>query len=190
MPRIFGLIPLAALLATGLTHVALAAPLDAEACGKLVQQRDALEARGVRQLVTSGPPQARGQLTPDQISHVRQLMDLDGQLRFRCPLDKPVAALKEDPPEEQVDGTSDGVAAKAPLPAKQKAKRAPTGQSGEAAKKAAKATPAPAADTAQEVPAAPKTAAVKATPKRSAVKADDAYKPAPASGTEAAPKAP
>ena len=77
-----------------LPGAAVAGPLDADACQQLAAQRDALEARGVRQLVVTGPPQARSQLSGDQIASVRQLMEIDGQLRFRCPLDRPVAALK------------------------------------------------------------------------------------------------
>jgi len=155
-----------------LSHTVAARPLDPEACKTLTTQRDELEARGVRQLATAGP--AGRTLTARQLADVRQFLDLEGQLRFRCPFDQVLAPLKEDVPEE-------------PDPA------ASTTAGQEAARKAA---PVKNEDTAKKRPAQPKpattaksgTAATPATTEPKAVQAAPQTKPAPVARPAAQPK--
>jgi hypothetical protein len=78
---------------------ASAAPLDADACQRIRNDVQALEKDGIRDLVSRGPQTGRG-LAGAQLDKVRQLLDFDGQLRFRC-AGAPIVALKEEPPQEE-----------------------------------------------------------------------------------------
>ncbi len=166
----------------GTSGAALAVPLDADACAKLKLQKDALVAAGVPALASGGP--AVGSMAGERLLQVRALIDVDGQLRFRCGMDLPLPNLKPDPVEEFVD-TGDTAGAGLPNP------RAPKKA------KPARATAVPAAAAPTSAPA--KAAAIKTgsttdgagaavspvtpTPKapaKSRAKVDDAYRAAPA----------
>lgn len=162
--------------------VAIAKPLDAEICKNLTAQRDELETRGVRQIVTGGP--AVAQHTPKQLADVRQFLDLEGQLRFRCPFDQSLAALKDDAPDEQEGNgapvTDSGTAA---TPKDAKTKKAPVAKNGKT--NSAKATAATDAATREPDGKAETTKREKkaaAAPRPAAKPKDDAYRP-PAEGT-------
>ncbi|NOU05475.1 MAG: hypothetical protein HOO99_04760 [Hyphomicrobiaceae bacterium] len=175
--------------ATLVSWSVVAAPLDGETCQRLNVQRQGLEARGVRQMVAVTPQQAKGQLSADQIANVRLLMEVDGQLRFRCPMDGSIAALKDDPPEEQTDGSPDPAlpsgAKSAPLKSKQPTKAGaaiPVKVPSRTAKSEV-ADPTESKNTAAAIPdggnAKPQRAP--ATVKKATSKANDAFR-APASG--------
>lgn len=165
-------------------HALAARPLDAEICKNLTTQRDELEARGVRQLAAAGP--AGRTLTARQLADVRQFLDLEGQLRFRCPFDQVLAPLKEDVPDEPDPAPAAG-------PGEEPARNAPVAKSGEGTKKRpappksrpdakSGAAAAPASSDPKAAQAAPKsTTAPVARP--AAKRTDDAYRPpSPGSG--------
>lgn len=76
----------------------MAKPLDAETCQRLKGDVQGLEQQGIRDLMAKGPQSARS-LTAPQLEKIRLLMDLDGQVRFRCG-ELPAIKLKDEPPEE------------------------------------------------------------------------------------------
>jgi hypothetical protein len=84
---------------------AVAAPLDPEACAKLKTSVAELEGQGVRDVLMRGPG-ARRSLDAGQVAKVRQLMDLDGQVRFRCVGERPFVALREEPPEDPAEAAA------------------------------------------------------------------------------------
>lgn len=167
-------------LAVASTAAVVAAPLDPEICRNLTTQRDELEARGVRQRVLAGPTAG---LAPHQLSEVRLLMDLDGQLRFRCPFDQSLATLKEDPPEEgEVSASPTDTPATAVQPPKLKsvAKKkpvrvapAPTKDGGSGVEKDISA----AAAVSQDSTSAPAQKTLPRSRTGPAKKADDAFRP-------------
>ena len=194
-----------------MSPVALARPLEAEACAKLKTDLTALDEQGVRAFLDKGPEAAKSS-GREQIRQVRQYFDLLGQVRFRCPLDAPLVTLRPEPPEDPLEGVSasapieagtpgitlpPGVAAAtvAPLAAKAvapKVKAAPkkaaaVPASGAPAPTSTVPTPTAPAPTAPQT--APAAAPVKAKPKP---KVDDALRPAPpaAAAIPAPPAAP
>ena len=174
---------LSVLVATGLgAPCAIAAPLDADACARLKLQKDALVTAGARNDLGKSSQEPPAQMAPERLQRIRTLMDVEGQLRFRCMMELPIATLKPEPVEDPAD-TSDAPAAgkaAAPKDAVPKRKKA----AAQKAEPAASAT----ADNAAGTPAtkAAKSAAsepapTKTTPSKPRAKADDAYR-APASG--------
>ncbi len=169
----------AAVLATtlDLPRPASAAPLDADSCGRLKSDLSSLEAAGVRADMAKGPADAKARLPQARLQQIARLIEIEGQLRFRCPLDKPFVVLKEPPPEE-------GEApVKIPVPKKKTAAKQPEKQAdGEAPKKQPRpARKEPAKEAGEGKGAAPvkKAAAPAEQPARPKAKADDAYRPAP-----------
>ena len=183
---------------------AVAAPLDKETCDKLKLEQGQLEQDGVRANMAKGPEWAKGNLKPEQLEQIHRIIEVDGQLLFRCN-GRPLVTLPKDLDEPREDGSEP------PKPkeenALQPAPEQPTpGKAAATDKAAATAKPATtekAATTdktparkakglsgAKEQGAAASAAAsgikAKANPKANAKanlkaksKADDAYKPPP-----------
>jgi hypothetical protein len=93
------LLLLVALLATGaaLTQ-ALAAPLDADTCHKMMVEQDALESAGVEQELAKGPEWAKLNLSPQKIEQIRRFIELEEMILFRC-RSKQRVVLPPDPDE-------------------------------------------------------------------------------------------
>lgn len=82
MTRVF----LALCVAAGLLALAdvQASPLDADACARLKVERGVLEQAGVRTTMAKGPDWAKGNLASDKLQQIQRMIELDGQLLFRC----------------------------------------------------------------------------------------------------------
>jgi hypothetical protein len=61
-----------------------AAPLDKNACAKVSQVLQNLKALDVDKLMQKGPSWAAANLSPADLWLVRQYIDLDEQIKFRC----------------------------------------------------------------------------------------------------------
>jgi hypothetical protein len=207
-------LPLALCAAAGLAVLAevSAAPLDADACAKLKVEREALEQAGVRGNMAKGPQWAKANLAADKLEQIQRLIDLEGQLLFRCSGQRLIelpASVEADPaavgpgedaaegkeagePAGKADTTPPG-AKKAPVAKAAPATKAPpaTAKTEEKAKPAAaKAAPAKRVEKAGEEGAEPPAkAAAKAKPKAKP-KTDDAFKAAPSDPANPFPKVP
>jgi hypothetical protein len=126
-----------------------ARPLDLESCARLKAQRDILEAAGVRSLMAGQPPARPQRSLDDNAQRIVRLILLDGQLRFRCNMEMPIATLKPELLVEVPD-TIDGEPVKV-APPKRPASRA-------AGKAAAPAVAAGTVVTGTPAPQRPKTA--------------------------------
>lgn len=155
---------MAATLASGDVH---AAPLDAQGCAKLKDERAVLEQAGVRGTMAKGPEWAKTNLPPDKLEQVRRLIDVDAQLTFRCH-GKPLVQL---PPEIEADPAAgpaaDDAKGKA-VPAK--GGKAPSAEKRSAVKKAAVQPP----DKSASEPGKQEPAAKKASPAGKAAAAKQA----------------
>ena len=107
-----------------------AAPLDAEACGKLNGERLQLEFIDARNNMAKGPEWAKSNLSPDAINQVRRLIEIDAQMLFRCTGFNLVNQSVDPDPDPPIAGL------------KANAKAAKTGQQPADSKRAA-AKPAP-----------------------------------------------
>jgi hypothetical protein len=199
-------LPIAVCVAAGIAVLGdvHAAPLDADACAKLKVERDGLEQAGVRGNMAKGPQWAKANLPADKLDQIRRLLELEGQLLFRCSGQRLIelpASVEADPaaaaPEE---GTEDGKA-----PAEKNEAAHPGGEKkalAKAAKPEDKAAPGDAAKT--QAPSAkrgrkrapdkageepPTKSAAKVKPKTKA-KTDDAFKPPPSDPANPFPNAP
>lgn len=125
----------------------IAVPLDKDSCAKLTQDMQNMKMLEVDKLMEKGPSWATSHLTSADLSLVRQYIDLDEQLKFRCSAPGSLVHLKhlddeeEDGGQAKQAGATDGEAKKdqagdgqeeeAPAPAakpkpeKQKAAKAP-----------------------------------------------------------------
>jgi len=83
---------------------ALAAPLEKEDCDKLKLEQDHLEQEGVRANIAKGPEWAKGNLKPEQLEQIRRVIEVDGQLLFRCN-GRPLVTLPKDLEEPREDGS-------------------------------------------------------------------------------------
>ncbi len=122
---------------------ALAAPLDKNACAKLAQDMQNMKLLDVDKLMESGPAWAASHLSPADLTLVRQYIDLDEQMKFRCSAPGSLVHLKhlDDEDEENSQGgqTAEGGAKKgqagdgaehaASAPEKHKAAKAPAKKS-------------------------------------------------------------
>ena len=129
----------------GLLPPALAAPLDKAACAKLTLDMQNMKMLEVDKLMEKGPAWAASNLSDADLSLVRQYIDLDEQLKFRCSAPGSLVHLKHLDDEEDESGgakqaaSADGEAKKsragdsqeeAPAPpAKQKAAKVPAKKS-------------------------------------------------------------
>jgi hypothetical protein len=124
----------------------IAAPLDKDSCAKLTQDMQNMKMLEVDKLMEKGPSWAASHLTSADLSLVRQYIDLDEQLKFRCSAPGSLVHLKHLDDEEEDGhakqaGATDGEAKKdqagdgqeeeapapeaKPKPEKQKAAKAP-----------------------------------------------------------------
>lgn len=78
------LIGAAACAVLALVFPAFAAPLDKNACAKLTQDIQNMKMLDVDKMMEKGPAWAASHLSPADLSLVRQYIDLDEQLKFRC----------------------------------------------------------------------------------------------------------
>lgn len=78
------------------------APLDKAACAKVAQDMQNLKALDVDKLMENGPSWAVSHLSPADMSLVRQYIDLDEQMKFRCSAPGSLVHLKhlEDEDDE------------------------------------------------------------------------------------------
>ena len=87
---------------------AAARPLEDARCTEIQAERDKLVAGGVRAQMTRGPAWARDNLPREAVDRIAQLIDLDEQLMFRCPLKFSSSPLKVAKPETDEDDEKDG----------------------------------------------------------------------------------
>src|SRR5262249_53277777 len=156
----------------------LAAPLDKASCDKLKTEQGALEQEGIRAAVAKGPDWAKANLSAEKLTQLRRLLEVDGQLLFRCN-GRPLVELPKDADGEVGGETEERApptqAAKPPAPKKKalaRNKPAPPAKKAQAkeATAAKKGKPASGQGAGGEV-AKPEP---KAKPKP---KIDDAYRP-------------
>jgi hypothetical protein len=161
---------------------ALSKPLEQEACAQLKSQRDTLAATGLGDVVRQRPTERRADMTPERAKQVRTLINLDGQLRFRCGIDLLLPTLKPDPVEEFVDAGDTATSARpAPRPPAKKPKAAKAAPAEPAATTGPAASPTNGTGT--QVAPSPKTAAAKPVPAAEAT-VDPTPKAAPKSRTK------
>jgi hypothetical protein len=67
-----------------LAPAALAMPLDKESCDKLKAEKAMLEEGGARSAMGKGAQWAKDNLKPEQLARIQRMIDVDGQLLFRC----------------------------------------------------------------------------------------------------------
>ena len=99
-----------------LLQPALAAPLDKNACAKLAQDVQNMKMLDVDKLMEKGPAWAASHLSPAELSLVRQYIDLDEQMKFRCSAPGSLVHLKnldEVDEENNQASQSEGEAKKA-----------------------------------------------------------------------------
>jgi len=111
-----------------------ASPLDKNTCAKLAQELQNLKALDVDRLMANGPAWAAGHLSPGDLGLVRQYIDLDEQMKFRCSAPSSLVHLKhledEDEdngakPAEDASGAKDRSESAPSKPPKPKAAKAP-----------------------------------------------------------------
>jgi hypothetical protein len=97
-----------------LPPAAAAAPLDKAACAKLAVDMQNMKALEIDKLMEKGPAWAVSHLTAADLSLIRQYIDLDEQMRFRCAAPSSLVHLKhieEDEDEAGRTGTLDSAEA-------------------------------------------------------------------------------
>ncbi len=88
---------------------AKAAPLDKAACAKLAQDMQNMKALDVDKLMERGPAWAVSHLSPSDLGLVRQYIDLDEQMKFRCQAPGSLVHLKHLEDEDE-DGSAKAAA--------------------------------------------------------------------------------
>jgi len=156
------------------------APLDKASCERLKAEQGQLEQAGVRASMAKGPEWAKVNLAPDKLDQVRRLIEVDGQVLFRCD-GRPLVAL---PKEVEADPAAIPAEAKAEGPEATASKPATTTSKPEAAKAAPVEKKAPQKKAAVVKEKAEPTA--KAQPKEAPAKKAPAPPKAPAKAKEAA----
>jgi hypothetical protein len=81
-----------------------AAPLDKASCAKLAADMQNMKALDVDKLMENGPTWAVSHLSPADITLIRQYIDLDEQLKFRCSAPSSLVHLKHLEDEEGEEG--------------------------------------------------------------------------------------
>ncbi len=81
-----------------------AASLDKNTCAKLAQEVQNLKSLDVDKLMENGPAWAANHLSPGDLGLVRQYIDLDEQMRFRCSAPGSLVHLKHLEDEEEDNG--------------------------------------------------------------------------------------
>ena len=131
---------------------ATATPLDIESCDQLVQKQAALAADGIPAIMAKGPAWAKANASADKIEQVRQLIELEETIAFRCLRTRPL-------PPQSVQALPVHQPAVAAQPAKPKPKPKPvaaapdTGASAATADQAAAPAPKPKPKTVAKAPA-------------------------------------
>lgn len=181
------------LVLAGWLGLVVSTPADAnrlgkEACDALKVEQAALVAAGVRDKMQGGPERARSLAAAD-LQQIKQLIEVEEAIAFRC--DRPrIAALK--PPLPPPAPTAEGATAATPdgaAPAEEAEAAPPPPPKGK--KKKAKAAPAADAKAAETAPQSqPKGEHPAAAPaKKKKPKVDAASAPAAAAPAAAAPEA-
>jgi hypothetical protein len=183
---VYGLIAIVTFGASG----ACATPLAPEICENLRGEILALEQGGLRATITRGPETAKSTLTTEQLGYIRRLIDLDAQLKFRCPSDRAAALLKNVAPEDNPDAPGyssetdvGGPGAAAPGKAKQAPPKAARPKVEGAP---SQVTPPPATSSDAATPSAKPTPRAKPLAKPVA-KTDDSYRPPTSGDTNGTP---
>jgi hypothetical protein len=99
----------------------VAAPLDKAGCDKLKAEQTELEQQGVRAAMANGPQWAKANLKPEQLDQIRHIIDVDGQLLFRCN-GRPLVTLPKD---VETDPAQSEVGEKSKEEAKERSKEGP-----------------------------------------------------------------
>lgn len=81
-----------------------ASPLDKAACAKIALDLQNLKALDVDKLMANGPAWAADHLTAADIAVVRQYIDLDEQLKFRCMAPGSLVHLKRLDDDDEESG--------------------------------------------------------------------------------------
>ena len=81
-----------------------ASPLDKNACAKLAQELQNLKALDVDKLMENGPAWAADHLSTSDLALVRQYIDLDEQMKFRCAAPGALVHLKRLEDEDEENG--------------------------------------------------------------------------------------
>jgi hypothetical protein len=82
---------------------ARAAPLDADACTKLMGEHNQLETAGIERDMAKGPAWAKANMAPEKLAQVRRFIELEELLLFRC-RGKTLVNLS---PEQETPATGD-----------------------------------------------------------------------------------
>jgi hypothetical protein len=96
-----------ALVSSALLHLpalAWAAPLDKTSCAKLAQDLQNLKALEVDKLMENGPSWAVAHLSSGDLGLIRQYIDLDEQMKFRCSAPSSLVHLKHLEDEDEDNG--------------------------------------------------------------------------------------
>jgi hypothetical protein len=83
-----------------------ATPLDKEACAKLTQDMQNMKMLEVDKLMQNGAAWAASHLSSTDLSLVRQYIDLDEQLKFRCSAPSSLVHLKHLDDDEEENGAA------------------------------------------------------------------------------------
>jgi hypothetical protein len=81
----------------GTLSTAFASPLAPEVCSNLRTEIHTLEQGGLRAAIARGTETAKSTLTTEQLGLIRRILDLDAQLKFRCPADTGGATVPVKP---------------------------------------------------------------------------------------------
>src|SRR5262245_26658494 len=98
-----GRLPLYLIALVALLTPAGAAPLDADACFKLMGEHNQLETAGIEQDMAKGAAWAKANLAPEKLAQVRRFIELEELLLFRCR----GKSLVNLPPEQEPPATGD-----------------------------------------------------------------------------------
>lgn len=164
----------AALLSSG---VALAAPLEKDACNALQAEQTSLVAKGLREDMAKGAEWGKASLDSSRLALVARLIEVDEQILFRCAVRPSEEAARQAAAAKQEEAAKPASGSQAP----QSGSDIKKGKKAAKPKRPAKQKQArqPAADAASETDAD----AGKPTPKRKRAaakpKVNDAYVPPP-----------
>lgn len=154
-----------------------AEPLDEPACNRLKNEQARLASEGLKTDMLRGPAWAKANLPQAKLDEIKQLMDIEEQLAFRCPLPKPPPSpttTAAAPANDAAPGEAKGPPVKKKARNKKKAQEATDGGG------LLDALPAP--DAAPTTDEKPKKAQKKAVKPKKKEPANDAYVPPPATG--------
>jgi hypothetical protein len=87
---------------------ARATPLDKNTCAKIAQDIQNMKALDVDRLMERGPAWAADNLSSSDFSLVRQYIDLDEQMKFRCSAPSSLVHMKPLEEEEEDNGPKAG----------------------------------------------------------------------------------